>query len=514
MRHYSIVFFGWFLFAKSLFASAILDDQYAFQKLIVSVLSSTEEPVHSRQVELALIEQIQKRSRFEFLEEASRKFRKNLEGLSTQTRSEKLTENFEVLKPSLQSLKEEGAQAALLAELNRKEGLFDLTLTLVAIEPGEVIAQAVRKIEPPFSAERFNQNTVEAFQEINGKIPFDGSVLKRDGYLVILDGGAGVFTPGMRLPTFTLERAEGELTFNETGLILVQRAEENISFGKILVEKKPLEVSSGNKVRVINQLASNEIPELMQSVNDASRDPASQLTSDFEVSKGDIGRVGVNFAFDSVEFVNLVNGQSVDSDSAFFPGFQLEGELWFTNRWFIDSSLGISSSSIANTFDQPEKSQGAGLNSFRLQFGYRMNVLAPERGPVIYAKLGYGKQGYTLGVVEPVRFTSIAYGGMLLTGGVRIPIDESMNFIAEINTLTFPSIFETPYSSGVDQTNVNAWDFALRGTYSLSKELDIEGRVIFRNSGAEFLGESPRPDPISQFNQTSRVIQLGLSYYF
>jgi hypothetical protein len=143
-----------------------------------------------------------------------------------------------------------------------------------------------------------------------------------------------------------------------------------------------------------------------------------------------------------------------------------------------------------------------------------MNILAPEKGPVIYAKLGYGKQAFNLGLVEPVRFTSIVYGGMLLTGGVRIPIQDSVNFNAEINTLMFPSLLETPYSSGMDQTNVNAWDFVLRGTYSLSPELDLEGRVIFRNAGAEFGGESPRPDPISQATQSSRVLQVGLSYYF
>lgn len=71
-----------------------------------------------------------------------------------------------------------------------------------------------------------------------------------------------------------------------------------------------------------------------------------------------------------------------------------------------------------------------------------MNILAPERGPVVYAKLGYGKQSYNLGTAEPIRFSSITYGGMLLSGGVRIPYDDALNLGAEINTLIFPLLLK------------------------------------------------------------------------
>ena len=143
-----------------------------------------------------------------------------------------------------------------------------------------------------------------------------------------------------------------------------------------------------------------------------------------------------------------------------------------------------------------------------------MNILAPERGPVIYAKLGYGKQSYNLGTAEPIRFSSITYGGMLLSGGIRIPYDDALNLGAEINTLIFPSIAEAPFSSGSDQSQINCWDFVFKGTYSLNSKVDLEGRLIFRNAGASFSGDTARPDPISQASQSSKILQLGVSYYF
>jgi len=495
-------------------ASPTLDQQYGFKNFVLAVLASPPEPIHSTQVENELISQVQKRMRFNYQAATSAELKKNLESVSGPSIGGSLSERFEIYRPTLQALKEKNTDAAILAELVRRDEFFDLTLTLVNIEPGEVIAQAVQKIEPPYAQEKFVQKTGQAFLDLVQSIPFDGTVLKRDGYLVVLDGGKGTFTPGMRLPTYTLEKEDGKLSFSETGQVLIQKVEDNISFGKVLVEKKPSEVLSGNKIRLSEKLATNDVPELIQAVNDANRDPASELVADFEVTKGEIGRLAVNFGADLVEFRNQATTGDTNSSNVFFPGAQLEGELWFTSRWYMDTSLGFGFGNYANTLGVPSDKQSSSLTSFRLQFGYRMNILAPERGPVIYAKLGYGKQAYNLGTVEPVQFTSITYGGMLLSGGIRIPYDDALNLGAEINTLVFPSIAEAPLSSGSDQSQINCWDFVFRGTYSLNSKVDLEGRLIFRNAGANFSGDTDNPNPISQATQSSKILQLGVSYYF
>jgi len=252
----------------------------------------------------------------------------------------------------------------------------------------------------------------------------------------------------------------------------------------------------------------------MKEVTDANREPASELVSDFEVSKGEVGRLAVNLGTDLVEFRNRATDGNQFYSNVFFPGAQLEGELWFTSRWYMDTTLGFSAAQFPNTAAQPNDAQSSSLSTFRLQFGYRMNILAPERGPVIYAKLGYGKFGYSLGTTQPVLFTSVVYGGMLLTGGIKVPFDDQWNLTGEINTLIFPSMAETPSKSGTETSNINAWDFALKGTYSLSDSLDLEGRLIFRNASAEFAGDSDRPDPIAQATQSSKILQVGVSYYF
>lgn len=487
------------------FSSPLLDQQYGFHRVAVAVLSSPEEPIHAAQVEKEILQQLKQRMRFEYQQTASADLKKSLESVSGPALTTATVEN----------LKGKNVDAALLAELIRNDQGLDLNFTLMAVEPGEVIGQSNQKVDMPLSQDRIAQKTLLAFNELVKNIPFDGSILKREGYLVILDGGSGVFAPGMRLPTYTVEKeGEGPLKLNETGHVLIQRADENLSFAKILVENKPLEVMAGNKVRTAEKLASQQIPELMQEVNDANRDLASELVSDFEVNKGEVGRTAFSMGMEMVQFRNLSVLGDEDTASVFFPSALLEGELWFTSRWFMETSWGFGLGRSANASGQLNQSQGASLSTFRLQFGYRMNVLAPERGPVVYAKLGYGRQSYSLGKIEPVRFSSIAFGGMLLSGGIRVPIDDKWNAGAEINTLIFPSVGEQPYSSGAQKSNITAWDLILKSTYSATANVDFDARLIFRNSGAEFSGDTPRPDPISQSSQNSRILQVGASYYF
>jgi len=495
-------------------ASPNLDKQYGFQNWVVAVLASPDEPIHSEQVEKELVSLIQKRRRFDYHLAESKELQKNLKEISGPANSGTLTEKFEVYRPTLQSLKDKGIDTAVLAELTRKENVFDLSLTLITTVSGEATAQAVKAIEQPFSKENFQAKTAEAFSDLIKGIPFDGAVLKREGYLVILDGGAGTFSPGMRLPTFTLEQQDGSLSFNETGQILIQKTEENLSFAKILVEKKPLEVLSGNKIRLADKLATQDIPELLQSVNDANRAPASEIVSDFEVSKGNIGRLGANFGMDMVQLRKVANSGAETSSNVFFPGALLEGELWFTNRWYMDTSVGLFMGQFANRTSGATSSQSSSLSSFRLQFGYRINVLAPEKGPVLYAKLGYGKQAYNLGETAPLKFNSVAFGGWLLTGGIRVPLEETSSIGAEINTLMFPSVAQSPTSYGPEQSNINSWDLVLKGTISLSSTLDLDGRFILRNSGSDFSGGTGGSSAIKQISQNSKIAQLGLSYYF
>jgi hypothetical protein len=374
--------------------------------------------------------------------------------------------------------------------------------------------QAVQKIEPPYSQENINQKTDLAFSEISRAIPFEGSILKREGYLVILDGGNSVFSAGMRLPTYTVEKQEGALSFQETGQVLVEKAEENISFGRVLVEKKPLEVLAGNKLRTSQKLSLEEVPELAEAISEANRIPASEILSDFEVTKGQLGKLSLNTGMELVQFQNLASTGSSQSANLFFPGAQLQGELWFTSRWYMDTALGFSQANYANTLGATANSQSSNLSNFRLQFGYRMNVLAPERGPVVYTKLGYGKQSYELGQEEPVRFASLTYGGMLLSGGIQLPWNDTTQLGIEINTLIFPSVLQSPVISGPVASNISSWDLVLRGSFSLGEKWDLDGRIIFRNASSEFSGETELLDPITQASQSSKIAQIGVSYYF
>ncbi|MFM8269766.1 MAG: hypothetical protein ACKN9V_06205, partial [Pseudomonadota bacterium] len=158
------------------FASPLLDQQYGFKNLVVAVLASPPEPIHATQVENELLSQIQKRMRFTYQAAPSLELKKNLEAISGPNKGGILTERLEIYRPTLQALKEKETDAVVFAELNRRDEFFELTLTLVSVEPGEVLAQAVQQIEPPYSQEKFAQKTALSFGELTRNIPFDGTI--------------------------------------------------------------------------------------------------------------------------------------------------------------------------------------------------------------------------------------------------------------------------------------------------------------------------------------------------
>ena len=100
-----------------------------------------------------------------------------------------------------------------------------------------------------------------------------------------------MFRPGTQVSVFTMENKNGKVLLEETGLIGITQVEENLTFGKVMVEKRPYEVARGNKLQF-----SDSPPMEVASLLDAAegREPASLWGNEFEVSKGKLGVVNLD----------------------------------------------------------------------------------------------------------------------------------------------------------------------------------------------------------------------------
>ncbi len=499
-----------------LLASAPLDDQYSYKGFVVGVVNAKKQPVFAEQVESELVSLLQANPRFDFSEKNQETFRAGLKNLNVTSSYPPTTEKLKIYDGLFKDQYVNGTRAVVLAEVLKKaEADYEIALTLVITATGDMIASEAVSVTNPKMLESFAIATREAMSELVKKIPFDASIVKRDGYLVVLDRGARVFRSGTQVSVFTTEYRDGKLMLEETGLIGITQVEENLTFGKVMVEKRPYEVARGNKV----QFSDGPLMEVVELL-DASenREPASLWGNEFEVTKGKLGIVNLDLG---PSLINLANTKTIGSEQRLtklmFVG-NFNGELWLTSKYYLNLGFNYGSTSISNSNVEGSKLVGMAVSAFKILLGYRLNIFAPNSGPIVYLRGGYGTQNFSIASeTEPLIFTSTLYSGPMISGGVSVPLNDKLGLGIDINSLIFPSVSEAPIKHGTSSSNIAAWMLQVKGTYNLQRDLDVVGKLVFQRFGSDFSGADTLSDPanaLSSSSQSSQGLMLGVTYYY
>ena len=492
--------------------SPSLDDQYSYKGFVAGVINAKKQPVFSEQIETELISLLQANPRFEFSEKNQPSFREGISKISTQAIHPATTEKLKVFEEVFKDQYVKGSRAVVLAELLKKEEEYEVGLTLVITSTGEMISYETAPVSNPKALDSFAMATREAMSELVKKIPFDASILKRDGYLVVLDRGARVFRPGTQISVFTTEMRDGKLILEETGLIGITQVEENLTFGKIMVEKRPHEVARGNKVQF-----SDSPPMEVRNLLDASegREPASLWGNEFEVKKGKLGIVNLDLGPTLVTFENTKVSGAQSSSTKLVTGGIFNGELWLTSKYYLNLGFNYGVASIVNSKTAGAEPVGMSVSALKLLVGYRLNIFAPNTGPIVYLRGGYANQSFSISsIADPVIFNSASYAGPMISGGVSFPINENLGVGADISSIIFPSLSETPTTAIVSYSNIAAWTLLLKATYNYQKDFDFDAKLMFQRFGADISGGETGPAAISSISQMTKGILLGLTYYY
>lgn len=513
-------------------ASPALDERYALRKAAAVVIDADREAVYAEGLQTQLSQLVRSNSRFEWSDEG---FLAASEWLRQNPRVP--MENWQ---PLYEAVARAGTQSLVVAQLGFNDEGYALSLRLVTTTGGEVMARAQVPVGARPTIGNLNEAARNGWQELLRAIPFDASILRREGYRVILDRGRPAFREGMRLSAFTLEHEDNvpsaPLTLVETGLIQITRVENNLSFGRVVVEWKPREVESLNKIRSVSSPQSAEkgplFPQLelpmlgethapsslaaAAAANAVDGTPAGAIVSPptpIVAQQARLGTVSLDLTGNSLAVNRTVaSSGTLFSQSSFFPGATLRAEMYLTKTWFAGMSYGFG---IGGWNELGGGRVNGSYNQFRLQAGYRWNMLGSELGPSLRGRFGYSMTSFGIDASTDVTVpTAAGYKGLLVGGDFIFPFTQRFGIGLEGNALLAPSLSEDNGTSGSETKSVSAWDFALRAYYQLDPVFRLDARFVFQTFGAEFTGAGTAPASLTSMSTGGRAFLAGLSYGF
>ena len=508
-------------------ASPSLDAEFGYRNVVAAVINLDKEPIYGEQVESDILAELRRNSRFEFSDAGYILLREYLNNFSVpQSGREPASASLDTkMNPLLNDLRSHGIQAIVLGELVAQDGeqAPQVVLTLYKTT-GEFVSTSRKEVTESRALASYSTSARSGLAELFRSVPFEATVIRREGYNVVLDRGTTAFRSGQNVPVYTIEKRDNDLLFEETGTIHITRAETQLSFGKILVEKKPLEVLVGNKIRLSHAgTFATDSPPLL---SDSDEESFSGSTGErFETTKGKFGVVNVNLLGSMMTLTNTVRSKDVDGNdlatdtsvTKVAPGIAFAGELWLTSRLFMEFGYKYAFGKMKlSAADAPPTgtNQSFSVSMWDLAMGYRLNLTAPEAGPILHAKMGFGGHSYSIEESGPVIFTSTRYSGLLLGGGITYQFNRQLAFGVDINSLVFTGLEETPVTTGLNAENVSAWQLAFRGNYALDEDLEAQGTVFFEQNGADFTGTGTRRGTTNATSQSTKGLQVGLAYYF
>ncbi|MBY0370640.1 hypothetical protein K2X33_08140 [bacterium] len=487
------------------------DARYAFKSVLVAVENLQSENVHGPHVQKEMEKFFTSRSRFELAVGAYRAFR---EAVRVNPRVDFTDATAEKLAPLLDPTYAAGADSVVLAQVQRAGEEYQIALVGAVMNPPEIFYTKVLTVPNRFLLQSFTETVNIGLTELIQSLPYDATVIAREGYRVIIDHGGPTLKQGNRISAYTVENTEKGPELRESGVILIQRAEKNLSFGTVLVESKPLEVVKGNKVRFQNlgRLVVDTRP--YQAMGDAGgpRDIASVPSAsalEAQVAGSKWVHADLHLAGSLVGWDRTAAGTGTTSSaSGFYPGASLRARVALTRDFFAEGGALFGMGGVGV--------QGSQMSQLRLVAGYNVPLGGILDSPLLQFRLGYSTTRFSVGE-QPNQLapSSVSFSGMLMGAGFNLPITESLSAGLEMNGLFVPSVEEgSGGTSGATLQSVAGWDFSVKGAYRLTPSVSLDARLVFQTHMAEFTGAGTRLIPVSNLSQSTKAFLGGVTAAF
>lgn len=498
-------------------ASSELDSLYGYRSIVVGVIGGNQEPVFSSQIRAALETEARAQPRFEVHPELAEAVASSLTNVDTLS----ALSGPSGLQP-LTILKENKIDAGLFARIVRGENDTALRIGLIATD-GTYIYRGERQVEDPKSVPSFILSAKALFKEMAVSLPFDATVLRREGYRVVLDHGMPEMYAGLKLAAYTVENREGTFALVETGRFEIVRAESRIAFGQVLVENKPYQITEFNKVRFepVREMSTfvpllpasrRGLASLGDEVAESPDEAFAQSAASFSrATHGRYGSVKLDLVGTALTWNRTGKNQAnVGSDSGFFPGVALQGELWMTRNWLVQGGLQLAQAGFDASSGTGASSLNAQVSQLYVDAGYRFRLVDTEMAPKMTARLGFGQVRYGVDTTSASLAPSAGnYSGIRLGLGIDVPVSEKFSAGLDTTYLGFASYVDAA-SSSVD--SASGWSFGGFAKYFLTRTLELEMGLSFQANSVTFT--TPTTNSVASASQNQRRLSLGARYYF
>lgn len=504
------------LFSNVSIASSTMDKGYQLKTAVPLLIFPDTDTIYGEHVEREMTNFLEEKTRFEFMKDNLPQIKKDL--LSRKASLQSL-ELIEPLKPVLNDASLRGVQLVFLGQMTSDEGNYSLQFRLFATDGAELLHYSSKSIGQPQKLTDLSEATREAMEELTKGIPFDATVIQRDGYRVVFDIGTPALYVGKECPVYTIENRSGHLFMEETGRVVVTEVAEHLSFGKILVDRKPHEVAKWNKLRLhddsyyVTTRINPPLPhyEYSNLIDSNIPEPQDRKIAS-EETKPTLGFFNIQLGASAVTLnQKTVQGSGASQNQLYYPGGSLLGEIWLSTRFFFQFGYDFFLSTLQTSGGRLNSS----LNNFKGQVGYRFTLPGEAPLPSLHVKIGLSRHQLQIdNSIDPLGFMTTSYSGIRLGGGLHIPLDNKWGLGLDVNTLLFASVSETPLTSGSETEGTSGIEFDFKGYYHLTEVIDLELKLAFQSYSADFKGLGTRGTAFASSSQTSRAIYGGLAYYF
>ncbi len=515
------VFLSTFAMAASNAYVSEIDKSFTVHKVGVLPVVDNVGGIYSRSVESKINELIKESHRFDLIEIKSADARKTID-------------DYEVDPEAIKNIgKKYGVDAVISARVGKKEKTIDIILDMFLTADGLLLSQDRIENEPQFEISDVERKTIELYSRVVGKLPYKALVLSRQGNRVTLDIGGrdGIrsntivsvehIISAKRHPKFNfLLSTEKEIM----GKIKIIKVDDTLSFGVVLQEKDRGVVGPDSKITGLDfvnyteslpgaeSLQPTQAADLGQNAISFGKNPKEWLPP----RQPSFGRVGVSLGLGTYHSaISLRNAGSFSGDVPVYPQLGVSSEIWMTPSWYLGGLIQQGVMSVTNPQTGTPTKLGANTSHYDVHFGYKFLLQDDFWGPVINLHLGFAKYTLFIDASTPLTFTSSSYSGLYggLGGSVPLSSDRRYYFDVNLDRYLFPSMVESPSTSGAGSDN-SVTSFSFGGSYKMTSQFWVSAHLGFEFYSSTFTGTGSRNDTGLNASQSLTTLTSGIDYLF
>lgn len=434
------------------------------------------------------------------------------------------------------ALKKANADALVTGRIAKSSKGISIRLNLFTGNEGLLLTQEILQDFSGFEISEVRAKLAEMFFRLKSRLPYSGVILSRRGQLMTINMGKnqGV-RENMELSVVQIIKFHRHPKFHFIisaekeiiGRIHIDKTEEALSFGTLIMERSENVIQPGMKVIPVGFI---EYP-LKPKGADGQLIEGLATRPDSAVSLGEnqpqewiplptpsLGKIALLLGLgDYVVSNTLSSVGGVDGTASIAPSFHVEGELWLTTNWFLALDLRQYIATISNRY--PGSSPGmisVSTLQTSLQLGYSFLLNEQFFGPKIQLLGGYSKLSSSLDNSSPVAYTSMNFGGFAvgLAGSVPVSEETPLTLGAKMMYYLNPGVSESPVSSG-SSSSAQISSFSGFGTYRWTEHINLRGEIQYDLYRARFSGTGTRgADSASSASHTMTTLAGGVEFLF